>query len=264
MKEKIGVGNTAEIYLWNENEIVKLFHEHIPQSFIEKELFVSQEIQNLGLFVPKVGDKVFDQNRTGIIYEKIDGVTLTEQLAKDPMNVEKEAKRFAELHFQIHGMKSSALSDIHESLIFHINRCNRFTLEQKEKIVSYIAALPTNQAVCHMDFHPDNILISEQGPIVIDWMTAGSGNPFADVARTVIILKYAHLPASIPEPVKQGIMRLRHAFCEEYVKEYLTLSKGTWKDIESWFLPIIAARLIEGIPENEKDELYRHAFFYLK
>lgn len=263
MKEKIGAGNTAEIYLWNEKEIIKLFHDSIHESLIEREFLASQEVQNLGLAAPKVGNKIFYQNRTGIIYEKIDGITLTERLAKDPMNAGKEAKKFAELHFQIHGMKSSALSDIHESLIFHINRCNRFTLEQKEKIVSYIAALPTNQAVCHMDFHPDNILISEQGPIVIDWMTAGSGNPFADVARTVIILKYAHLPASIPEPVKQGIMRLRHAFCEEYVKEYLTLSKGTWKDIESWFLPIITARLIEGIPENEKDELYRQVLSFI-
>ncbi|MGG2065715.1 phosphotransferase family protein [Bacillus sp. S14(2024)] len=257
MKGKIGEGITAEIYLWNEKEIIKLFHDSIHESLIEKEFLVSQEIQNLGLPAPKVGNKVFDQNRTGIIYEKIDGVTLTEQLAKDPMNVEKEAKRFAELHFQIHSVKSSAISDIREVLISHVDCCNRFTLEQKEKIASYIEALPTKQAVCHMDFHPDNILISEQGPIVIDWMTAGYGNPFADVARTVIILKHAHLPASIPEPVKQGIMTLRHVFCEEYVKEYLTLSKGTWKDIESWFLPIMAARLIEGIPEGEKDDLYK-------
>ncbi|MGG2092213.1 aminoglycoside phosphotransferase family protein [Bacillus sp. S13(2024)] len=257
MKKKIGEGITAEIYLWNEKEIIKLFHDSIHESLIEKEFLVSQEIQNLGLPVPKVGNKVSYQNRTGIIYEKIDGVTLTEQLAKDPMNVGKEAKRFAELHFHIHSVESSTLSDTRKILISHVNRCNRFTLEQKEKIAAYMSTLPMDQAVCHMDFHPDNILMSEQGPIVIDWMTTGYGNPFADVARTVIILKYAYLPASISESVKQGIIRLRHAFCEEYVKEYLTLSKGTWKDIESWFLPIMAARLIEGIPQGEKDDLYK-------
>ncbi|MEI4803714.1 phosphotransferase family protein [Bacillus sp. NPDC077411] len=263
MKEKIGAGNTAEIYLWNDKEIVKLFHDSIHESLIEREFLASQEIQNLGLPVPKVGGKISYQNRTGIIYEKIDGVTLTELLAKDPLHVGKEAKRFAELHFQIHSRKSSAFSDICETLISHVNFCSRFTSEQKEKIATYIATLPTDQAVCHMDFHPDNILISEQGPIVIDWMTAGFGNPFADVARTVIILEHAHLPASIPEPVKQGIMALRHAFCEEYVNEYLTLSKGTWKDIELWFLPIMAARLIEGIPEGEKHDLYKQVISFL-
>lgn len=259
----MGVGNTAEVYLWEEKEILKLFYKDVHESIIEKEFLASQEVQNLGLPTPKVGDKTSYQNRTGIIYEKIDGVTLTEQLAKDPMNVGKEARKFAELHFHIHCVKSSALSDIHEILNSHINRCNRLTLEQKEKIAMYTEKLPTNQTVCHMDFHPDNILISKQGPIVIDWMTAGCGNPFADVARTVIILKHAHLPASIPEPVKQGIMVLRHAFCEEYVKEYLTLSKGTWKDIESWFLPIMAARLIEGIPKGEKDNLYKQVLSFL-
>ena len=263
MKEKIGAGITAEIYLWNDKEIVKLFHKHIQKSLIEKEFLASKEVQNLRLPVPKVGDKISYQNRTGIIYEKIDGVTLTEQLAKNPMNVKKEAERFAELHFQVHSQKSNAFSDIRETFISHVNHCNRFTSEQKEKIATYMEALPMNQVVCHMDFHPDNILISEQGLIVIDWMTAGFGNPFADVARTVVILKHAHLPASIPESVKQGILALRHAFCEEYVNEYLTLSKGTWKDIESWFLPIMAARLIEGIPEGEKDDLYKRVISLL-
>ncbi|ENQ3077053.1 phosphotransferase [Bacillus cereus] len=263
MKEKMGAGITAEIYLWNDKEIVKLFHNHIQESLVEKEFLASQEVQNFGLPVPKVGDKVSYQNRTGIIYEKIDGVTLTEQLAKNPMNVGKEAKRFAALHFQIHSRKSSVVSDICDTLTLQINHCNRFMSEQKEKITTYIATLPTNKAVCHMDFHPDNILISEKGPIVIDWMTTGFGNPFADVARTVVILKHAHLPESIPESVKQGILALRHAFCEEYVNEYLTLSKGTWKDIESWFLPIMAARLIEGIPEGEKDDLYKQVISLL-
>jgi thiamine kinase-like enzyme len=47
----------------------------------------------------------------------------------------------------------------------------------REKALSYLAALPDDKKICHGDFHPGNVLITDKGAIVIDWMTASSGNP---------------------------------------------------------------------------------------
>lgn len=42
--------------------------------------------------------------------------------------------------------------------------------------------------VVHRDFHPLNVLLSERGPVVIDWSNAGDGVAEEDVAFSQVIL----------------------------------------------------------------------------
>ncbi|MCM4083677.1 phosphotransferase [Paractinoplanes hotanensis] len=43
-------------------------------------------------------------------------------------------------------------------------------------------------SVVHLDLHPDNILLTDRGPMVIDWCNAGDGDPDFDTALTALIL----------------------------------------------------------------------------
>lgn len=55
---------------------------------------------------------------------------------------------------------------------------------------------PAEEALCHLDFHPLNILYHEGGVSgVIDWANAAFGDPAADVAVTRVILTLAPLDA---------------------------------------------------------------------
>jgi hypothetical protein len=42
----------------------------------------------------------------------------------------------------------------------------------------------TDHAVLHLDLHPENILVTDQGPAVIDWTNAAAGDPEIDRAVT--------------------------------------------------------------------------------
>jgi aminoglycoside phosphotransferase (APT) family kinase protein len=44
-----------------------------------------------------------------------------------------------------------------------------------------------SERLLHMDFHPDNVLLSPSGPVVIDWTNARRGTPALDVAMTWVI-----------------------------------------------------------------------------
>ncbi len=60
-----------------------------------------------------------------------------------------------------------------------------------------LAALPARPpALVHLDYHPLNVLV-EGGQVtaVLDWANARTGDPRADVARTLSILRLAPLPA---------------------------------------------------------------------
>jgi aminoglycoside phosphotransferase (APT) family kinase protein len=39
----------------------------------------------------------------------------------------------------------------------------------------------------HLDLHPENVLLSDRGPVVIDWTNARAGDPPLDVALTWVI-----------------------------------------------------------------------------
>ena len=50
-----------------------------------------------------------------------------------------------------------------------------------------LEGMPKHNKVCHGDFRPSNVIISEDGtPYVIDWSHATQGNASADAARTYL------------------------------------------------------------------------------
>jgi hypothetical protein len=62
-----------------------------------------------------------------------------------------------------------------------------------------LAALPARPpALLHLDFHPLNVLVGDgRVTAVLDWANARAGDPRADLARTLSILRLAPLPRGI-------------------------------------------------------------------
>ncbi len=79
-------------------------------------------------------------------------------------------------------------------------------------------ALPARTAahpgdrILHLDLHPDNVMLSDRGPVVIDWANAAEGPPDRDVAITLLILAqvtlWTHEPALAAAAAK-GLAALR-------------------------------------------------------
>jgi aminoglycoside phosphotransferase (APT) family kinase protein len=115
-----------------------------------------------------------------------------------------------------------------------------------------LAALPDGSAVCHGDMHPGNVLLTPTGPVVIDWLTAGCGPPAADVARTLLLLRDAAIPKEIPAVERSAIQVVRRVFAARYLAEYRRFRTLDQRAVELWRLPVLAARLGEGI-EAERD-----------
>lgn len=118
-----------------------------------------------------------------------------------------------------------------------------------------LSHLPDGAVTCHGDLHPDNILLTPDGPVILDWLTAHCGDPLADVARTVLMLRTGSLPGELPRPLRSLLQIVRRRFCRLYLHEYLRLADGTVEQVTAWELPVAAARLAEHVPEAEKQQL---------
>jgi hypothetical protein len=101
-------------------------------------------------------------------------------------------------------------------------------------------------------FHPDNILMTSFKSVAIDRTNANVGNSLCDVARTCLMIRSPFIPTSTPKIMTVVIRLVKKLLHNTYLKEYSRLSKAKVADIESWILPVAAARLRENIPGDQK------------
>jgi uncharacterized protein (TIGR02172 family) len=254
-KRLIGQGRTAEIFEINKDKVVKLFRKEFPLSLIENEFKISKKLRNENLPIPNVFELTKIENRTGIIYERIDGKTMMEIISKNPWRTKTEARRLAELHKSIQIPIESVIPS-QDSLIRSNIQENELLSERiKTNLIDYLDKLPQDKILCHGDFHPDNVIISKNKFFIIDWMSATLGNPLSDVARTSVIFKFGIIPEHESRIKIEIINFIRKKYYTEYIEHYLKISHLNKVMIENWEIPVAAARLSEKIPLKEKEKL---------
>lgn len=255
----IGRGRTADIYELSDTDkkVLKLFHESMSFEAIEKEYETSKLINQLGIPAPNVEELLKFENKWGIIYEKISGRIFTQIVSSQPLFLKKNAKLFAETQAAFHKRSTEKLIPQKEYLSWKISETNLLSTDEKEEIIDYLKQLPDDNKVCHGDYHTDNIIWVNGKACILDWMTGISGNPCGDVARTLIIMRFAYLPPGMSKTTKFILQAGRKAFASFYLTSYLKLTNTTKEDIDKWLLPVIAARLDESGHESEKQLLLK-------
>jgi aminoglycoside phosphotransferase (APT) family kinase protein len=248
----LGQGRTAEVFLLGDRFVVKVFRPNFPKQAIDNEYLVCRSIGSV-VDIPKAYQRLVVAGRDAIIFDLIKGESGFRHLFRNPWSIAGFAREFAAIHARIHS--TSVPDDVPELksiLVRNINLHDHLTTDTKTKIIKYLASLPGGNKLCHGDFHPENILISGGKPFVLDWMTATRGNPLADVARTSILLKWAEPGPGIPSVIKILLSSIRREFHRQYLSEYQRLTGARQDAIEDWELPVLAARLMEWLPESEK------------
>jgi Ser/Thr protein kinase RdoA (MazF antagonist) len=244
-------GRTAEIYAWGDGQILKLYRDFVPDSWIEHEAWVSQVVMEAGLRAPRIGERVTVDGRQGLIYERIDGPSLLQTVATQPWTLFRSASQFGTLHAEMHNMHRPNLPAQRQQILRTVDNAPHLSPTLKERVRRRLATLPDGDAVCHGDYHPDNILLSAQGPVIIDWMTVSRGNPAADVARTTLLFLGGSLPPTMPRPRQIIVQGLRRLYYVLYLRAYRRRRSVSQIEIDVWLPILAAARLNERIAEEE-------------
>jgi len=244
-------GRTAEIYAWGNGRVLKLFFDWCPESWARQEARVTRAVHAAGLPVPAVEDMIEVDGRTGIVFERVAGRSMVQELLARPWQLYRIASTLAELHAAMHKCEVPGLPSFSAALERSVRGLDGLPDATKETVLRLLARLPEGNAVCHGDFHPDNVLLTERGPVILDWMTATEGNPLGDVARTSLILQMGW-----PPPGQRGWWLLRQASLladRIYLRRYFALRPGSREQLTRWLIPVATARLEEEIPgEREK------------
>ncbi|MBD0383031.1 phosphotransferase family protein [Paenibacillus sedimenti] len=258
-RKPIGVGRTAEVFEETEFTVLKLFYAHFPSNLAEREYRISHTISQLGLSTPKPVGRLILDGRQGIVYERIRGLTMVRLLGQKPWRCIKEARRLAELHHEIHKLHISNDLDLPKLRDDWSERISNTTLlndAEKQEIQFRLNQMQDGDQLCHGDLHPDNVIIGDQ-VWIMDWMTGMIGNSAADAARTALILRTGALPSGAPKLLIVIIKIIQGWMSRAYMRHYLKLSGRTGLELEAWSLFAAAARLVESISDEEKQQLVR-------
>ena len=245
-------GRTAEVYKWDENHILKLYFEWCPSNWVEYEARIAHAVYAAGIPTPDAGEIIEVNGRRGLIYERVYGISMLQDLNSHPWKLARHARALAELQIKIHQQSIPGLPTYKKVLRHAISTTQYLTEDLREKYLQLLESLSDGEALCHGDYHPGNILLTSNGPVVIDWMTACAGDPGADVARTSLLLTIGAKGAGRQvHPILRTLIRLYH---RAYLNRYAALVPSVAHERERWTPVIAAARLNEEI-DTERQAL---------
>ena len=242
----LAAGRTADIYEWDTGFVLKLFHTWMLAEDIQYEYRMAQAVYDSGL-APLVNTVVQYEGKTGLIYERVEGISMFDVFKRSTWKAHQLAQKMADMHFQLHQSRvKSTLPPLKDKLERKLQNANKLPDFLKKHLSERLSAFPEGDRICHGDFHPGNIMLNGSDGKIIDWIDVSRGNPLADVARTSILL--LGTASTFPNPLQRAVVTWFHAV---YLKRYFFLRKNGQEEYRLW-LPVVAgARLSENISELE-------------
>ncbi|PEP50175.1 aminoglycoside phosphotransferase [Bacillus wiedmannii] len=227
----IAKGNTAEIYLYD-SKVVKLFKEYLPDTESINEAKKQKYAYSCGLPVPNVFEVTKIQNRQAIIMEYIKGNSIGDLLLNNLNEAEHYINICVNEQKKVHSirMNTDEIESMRERLERQIKSVYKLDEKQKGNILNKLHSIKFEPRLCHGDFHPFNLILSNKSMNIIDWVDASSGDIRADVFRTYLLYSQSS--------VELADMYL-HIYCR---------NTGLSRDeIFQWAPIIIAARISENV-----------------
>ena len=251
----IAEGRTAQVYAWGQDRVVKVLRPGFPDRLGEAEADAAQLADAAGIGAPPFHGLVRVDGRVGLVYERRDGVSMNERLAAGPWAFGSHAQMLGGLHAAMHATAAESLPRFRDAIDAAIRGAEPSAgVPTCDAALARLDALPDGTALCHGDFHPGNVVLGAGPPTIIDWLTATSGPPAADVARTLLLLRDSALPAGLPPIRRLQIGLLRRWFVGRYLRAYRAARPLDLTEVARWRLPLLVARLDEGI-EAERPRL---------
>jgi aminoglycoside phosphotransferase (APT) family kinase protein len=246
----LAAGGTAEIFAVDPGRVLKLYWRGASPNAPEREAERARAAHAAGAPCPAVLDVLPADDRFGVVFERVQGPSMLQAMAADLSNAESLVRSLARLHAQLHALDGAGLPPQREHLSRRI-ALSPLNHRLRATVLSVLSKLPDGNALCHGDFHPGNVLMSAEGPSVIDWFDAVRGHPAADVARTLLLLQYARAPGDAAfETARSDLTAL-------YLQEYRSLREVSSDALQAWALPVATARLAEPIAGQERTTLMR-------
>ena len=216
------------------DKTVKVFDKEYSKSDVLNEALNQARIEETGLRIPALLGVNMIDGKWAIVNEYIEGTTLAELMEKNPEKKDEYIELLVDLQMEVHSKKSPLLTKLKDKMNRKISMSSLDATTRYE-LHTRLEGMPKHNKVCHGDFNPSNIIVTEDGTAyILDWSHATQGNASADVARTYLLFCL--------HGDTEGAEKYLNTFCKksDTAKQY----------VQKW-MPIVAAS--QSVKGNEEE-----------
>lgn len=240
----VGRGRTSDVYAYGSDSVVKIAHDEVPEDWPAFEAELTNAVWNLGVAAPEVRDVIAVNGRPSVVFERIPGPSMWQQMIDDPSQVPALGRELASIQKALLQIGiPPGVPDLIDRLARKLRVAPGLTSAERSEAESLAVSLPRGAALLHGDLHPGNVLMGANGPVVIDWFDATVGHPIADVVRSSILIQPGRqtAPRHLPGATAALLDVAQTAYLEEFRGE---LQVGR-SDLATWLGVVAAGRLSE-------------------
>ncbi len=218
------------------DSVAKVFDKSFPKSDILNEALNQARVEETGLNIPKIEEVTKIDGKWAIISSYIEGKTLAHLMEENPDKIDEYLEMFVDIQISILNKKAPLLNNLHDKMNRKISEAD-LDAATKYELHTRLNGMPKHSKVCHGDFNPSNIIITDDGtPYILDWSHVTQGNGSADAARTYLLFR----------------LHKQDELSEKYMKLYCEKTNTSRKYVNNW-LPIVAAsQSVKGKPEERE------------
>lgn len=252
--ELVGRGSTGIVYRMDEDKVVKAFYPYIAPDYVETESEIARKVFFMGLPAAVVFDVVKTEENFGIVYEMVDAKSLSAMVENSDSeeDMQKCAVITNNLFKQIHDkeIKNGEFGKCFDFWMGYFSLLEpHLTEDEFSKVKAMMASIPDRNTFVHGDFHPGNIMMRGDEPVLIDVSTASSGHPIYDLAA---LCSWSKILANalgdegartVTGVGKEKLIR----FWDTLLKEYCKDCPEKMQEIDDWCTAFGAVRVYSAI-----------------
>ena len=218
---------------------IKVFNENYSKAKDLNEALNQARVEETGLRVPKLHEVKKINGKWAIVTDYIEGKTLEDLMNENPDKMGEYIERLVDIQTDVLSHTVTHLNKLRDKMHAKISSSD-INATIRYELHTRLDATPKHNKVCHGDFHPSNIIVTENDEAyIIDWAHVTRGNGAADAARVYLLFTL--------EGKKEAAEKYLQLFCAktDTAKQY----------VQKWMPIVAASQLAKGV-EPEKELLH--------
>ncbi|MCL2181186.1 MAG: aminoglycoside phosphotransferase family protein [Treponema sp.] len=233
----ISVRTSKTIYK-DGDKVIKLLGEEYTAPRAMSEALNFAAVGETKLKVPKLYEVTQINGKWAIVWDYVEGTSLDILMEKNKDKTQGYLERFVDIQIDMHNYSASWLPLLAEKMERKI-KVSGLDATCRYELLGRLAGMPKNTKLCHGDFNPSNVIITDKDEVyIIDWSHASQGEPLADVAHTYLLFWLS------------GNINM----ADKYLNLFCKKSDTPKQSVQKW-LSIVAASRLPNARHEEKEFL---------
>lgn len=215
---------------------IKVFDKGFSKANVLNEALNQARIEETELNIPKVIEVTTIDGNWAIVSDFIEGKTLALLMQENPDKQDEYLELFVDLQMNVHSKVCPLLNKLKDKMNSKISEADLDATTRYE-LHTRLEGMPKHKKVCHGDFNPSNIIISNDGTAyILDWSHATQGNASADVARTYLLF----------------CLDGDKALADKYLNLFCKKSDTAKQYVQKWMPIVAASQSVKGKAEERE------------